>query len=264
MSLVLALDSSRRRGGSVALAEGPKLLALVEHDPAQGYAEAFFGLADRALEETGRRREEITQLAVVTGPGSYTGLRIGVMTAKSLAHAGGLALFGCTSLELLAGRALLLPSDSREIKAEDGPPESRSARVLSLMEAGRDAVYAALYEARANALQLVRSPWRALFANLQEDLKDESPADWISADGEETLALARDFAPEILKGSKILPPSPMAGSLALAVARECPWCERVEPAALLPVYLGPSQAERAAGIRVKDEQLRSFAKRRSR
>ncbi len=261
MSLILALDSSRRRGGSVALAEGRKLLALVEHDPALGYAEAFFGLADRALETAGRTRGEIAQLAVVTGPGSYTGLRIGVMTAKSLAHAGGLALFGCTSLELLAGQALLGPEGAGETPS---PKTAKPARVLALMEAGREAVYAAVYELRDNTLQCVRSPWRALFSSLQDELRNESALDLVSADGEETLGLARDAASELLEGRKFLKPTPLASTLALAVGAQCHWCERVDPAALLPVYLGPSQAERAAGIRVKDEQLRSFDKRRSR
>lgn len=264
MSLILALDSSRRRGGSVALAEGQKLLALIEHDPAQGYAEAFFGLADRALERAGRRREEIEQLAVVTGPGSYTGLRIGVMTAKSLAHASSLALFGCTSLELIAARTLLLPQQPGEALAPDGATAARPARILALMEAGREAVYAAVYDARSMALQLLRSPWRALFASLQDDLKGEAGPNLISADGEETLALARDAAPELFDGTEILKPIPLAETLALAVAANCPWCERVDPAALLPVYLGPSQAERAAGIRVKAEHLRSSDKKRSR
>ncbi len=263
MSLILALDSSRRRGGSVALAEGQRLLALIEHDPAQGYAEAFFGLADRALETAGRRREEIEQLAVVTGPGSYTGLRIGVMTAKSLAHADSLALFGCSSLELIAGRALLAPKDPQAAPAPDGPTTETSARILALMEAGREAVYAAVYDARSTALHLVRSPWRALFSSLQDDLKEEFGPNLISADGEETLALARDAAPELFGGTEILKPVPLAETLALTVAAKCPWCERVDPAALLPVYLGPSQAERAAGIRVKAEHLKSFDKKRS-
>lgn len=251
MSLILALDSSRRRGGSIALAAGEKLVALVEHDPAQGYAEAFFALADRALAMAGRTKDEITQLAVVTGPGSYTGLRIGVMTAKSLAHARGLPLFGASSLELLAGQALLGTDGSNAAKTSASDPSSEPLQILALMEAGRDALYAATYRARGRELQLVRGAWRSLAPDLERELLEGPRPTLVSADGPETLELVRVQAPTFLAEAEVLPCIPMARTLALSVAGEYPWCVRSDPAALLPVYLGLSQAERAAGIRVE-------------
>lgn len=251
MSLILALDSSRRRGGSIALVAGEKLVALVEHDPAKGYAEAFFELADRALMMAGRTRDEITQLAVVTGPGSYTGLRIGVMTAKSLAHASGLPLYGATSLDLLAGQALLGTDGSIPAKTPASDPLAEPLQILALMEAGRDALYAATYRARGRELELVRGAWRTLAPALARELRDGPRLSLVSADGPETLELVRAQAPTFLDEAEVLACVPMARTLALSVAGKCPWCVRADPAALLPVYLGPSQAERAAGIGVE-------------
>lgn len=102
--LVLGIDTVGR-GGAVALATADATIAIHEHDPALGYAEELFGLFEKVLEEAGRRREEIDAVAVLSGPGSFTGLRIGVMTAKTLAFGLGVPLMAAPTLDLLAAAA---------------------------------------------------------------------------------------------------------------------------------------------------------------
>jgi tRNA threonylcarbamoyl adenosine modification protein YeaZ len=99
--LVLGIDTTGR-GGAVAIATPEGILSVEVHDPGLGYAEELFGLFDRVLHDCGRRRGELTAVAVLSGPGSFTGLRIGIMTAKTLAFSLGIPLLSTPTLELLA------------------------------------------------------------------------------------------------------------------------------------------------------------------
>ena len=139
MSLLLALDTSNRRGGAVALARDGEILSTAEHDPAQGYAEAVFALIDEVLRAPCLSLDDVEGLAVIRGPGSYTGLRIGVMTAKALAFARELPLYAAGSLEALASA----PLREREI-----------ASALAITEAGGGHVYAATYTSAGGKIVL--------------------------------------------------------------------------------------------------------------
>jgi tRNA threonylcarbamoyladenosine biosynthesis protein TsaB len=67
-----------------------------------GHANRLLGAAEAALERAGLGWEEVDRIAVGVGPGSFTGLRIGIATARALAQARGLPLVGVSSLEALA------------------------------------------------------------------------------------------------------------------------------------------------------------------
>ena len=85
---LLCLETSARTC-SVALAEGPECVWAGERrdEGAFVHAEELVPLIDRGVREAGWRAEEVGAVAVSIGPGSYTGLRIGVATAKGLCHA---------------------------------------------------------------------------------------------------------------------------------------------------------------------------------
>jgi len=235
--LVVALDSSRREGGSVALAESGSLITERFHDPSEGYAESFFGLLDEGLEAAGRGREQISAIAVVSGPGSFTGLRIGVMTAKTLAFAQEIPLYASGSLELLASRAA----------------PHKQGSVLALMDAGRDALYAAAFEGFSDHLVPIGEARRFGFDELRPLLKGLPRPLKVVPDGAMLLSRlsAREDA-ESFEGT-ILGPAPLGGILARSVSQGRSWCQRVDAAQLMPVYLGPSQAERAHGLDLGEE-----------
>ena len=93
---------------SVALFKGDKVLAsrsIIE----EGYshAENILSFIDEVLEESGTTRAELSAISVSSGPGSYTGLRIGVATAKGICHALDIPLISVDTLTVLAlaGRA---------------------------------------------------------------------------------------------------------------------------------------------------------------
>jgi tRNA threonylcarbamoyladenosine biosynthesis protein TsaB len=96
----------------------------------RSHSEKLLPTIDTLLEMTGERLATIAAVAVSRGPGSFTGLRIGVAAAKGLAFALKVPLFGIPTLELLAANA----------------PSGRAA-VCAVLDARRGELFAALYEA---------------------------------------------------------------------------------------------------------------------
>lgn len=212
MGLTLAIDTTGR-GGSVALAHDGRVLSRVDHDPERGYAESLFGLFDEVLREAGADRSDLDRVAVVEGPGSFTGLRVGVMTAKTLARARGWGLWTADALELSL-------------------PEQPSGEVVVAIAAGRGHVWAAHFRAESTS-------WRR-----------EGPIQRV--DREELEAWADSLAARSLwvenadaGGSGV---RPLSERLALRVDQGRWPAREVDPRALIPLYTAPSQAERAHGL----------------
>ncbi|CAA9498044.1 MAG: tRNA threonylcarbamoyladenosine biosynthesis protein TsaB [uncultured Solirubrobacteraceae bacterium] len=103
--IVLAFDTATA-DTAVGLATGGAAARTARHTPASGerpgHVAQLLGLARGLLAEAGIGWAEVERLGVGTGPGSFTGLRIGVATARALAQAGGQELVGVSTLEALA------------------------------------------------------------------------------------------------------------------------------------------------------------------
>ncbi|MDQ4048708.1 MAG: tRNA (adenosine(37)-N6)-threonylcarbamoyltransferase complex dimerization subunit type 1 TsaB [Actinomycetota bacterium] len=93
----------------------------------------------KCLEESGLHFSELDAIAVGAGPGTFTGLRIGVTTARALAHAWSIELRPVSSLAALAAGVIEPGATSHEAWAGGGP-------VLALIDASRGEVFAALHE----------------------------------------------------------------------------------------------------------------------
>ncbi|HTY96309.1 MAG TPA: tRNA (adenosine(37)-N6)-threonylcarbamoyltransferase complex dimerization subunit type 1 TsaB [Solirubrobacteraceae bacterium] len=115
-----------------------------------GHATRLLGMVAELLEQAGGSWQEIQRIAVGVGPGTFTGLRVGVATARGLAHSRGIPLVGVSSLQALALGALDGGAGEREGEAP--------SVVLAVIDARRGEVFAAPYE-RAGA-----GPPRALGA----------------------------------------------------------------------------------------------------
>ena len=109
MAKILILETSTPQC-SVALAENGAAVAWKEERAEEGYvhAERLLPLIDEVLREHGWAKSDLDGVAVSGGPGSFTGLRIGVSTAKGVCHALGLPLIALDTLAFLAeqGRRL--------------------------------------------------------------------------------------------------------------------------------------------------------------
>lgn len=131
--LVLAIDTSGT-GCAAAVYDGATeaLLASAGEDIGRGHAERLMEFIDEALGASGKQLEDIDRVAVTVGPGSFTGIRVGVAAARGLALALGKPAVGVTTLHVIAERAR---------QAEPGRP------VLVAMDAKRDEVYTQCFDA---------------------------------------------------------------------------------------------------------------------
>jgi tRNA threonylcarbamoyladenosine biosynthesis protein TsaB len=132
---ILALDTATR-ATAVALATDGKVLEARD-DPAPGqrphHAAALLTLAAAVLDHARIAYAELDRIAVGVGPGTFTGLRIGVASARALAHASAVPLIGVSTLQSLALNALAAPD-----------PASFGS-VAAVLDARRGEVFAAAW-----------------------------------------------------------------------------------------------------------------------
>jgi len=132
--VLLALETSAERGG-VALFDGPALVGEADLAADERHAASLLVCLDELLARVSRKLEEIDKIALAIGPGSFTGLRIGLATALGLA-------FG-TSRRLVPVPTLAALSLQAEAEGE--------SLIVPLVDARRGEVYAGLYDGNANA-----------------------------------------------------------------------------------------------------------------
>src|SRR3954470_12060940 len=132
----LAIDTSTRRAG-VVLLEGPRVVAAEEsHDP-RSHAERLLDLIERAFRAAGWNKKDIDLVASGLGPGSFTGVRVALATAKGIALALDRPLVGVGSLEAMAVSAWEIPPDD----AGEAAPEV----IIPLLDARKGEVFWAAY-----------------------------------------------------------------------------------------------------------------------
>jgi len=128
MSLILSLDTSTQNC-SVALHEKGQLIAQELVSEEGSHSKALTLLIEKVMMTAGRTLTELSAVAVSNGPGSYTGLRIGLATAKGICFALDKPLICLPTLQVLASAA----------------PNESGSLLLPLLDARRMEVYAAVY-----------------------------------------------------------------------------------------------------------------------
>lgn len=123
---ILALDSSNQ-ALSVALVEDGRLLAETLLAIKKNHSISLMPTVDFLVAQVGWTPKDLERIVVAQGPGSYTGLRVAVATAKTLAYTLQIDLIGVSSLQSLV-------------------PAGLSGRVVPLIDARRNSVYAGVYE----------------------------------------------------------------------------------------------------------------------
>jgi tRNA threonylcarbamoyladenosine biosynthesis protein TsaB len=106
MARILSIETSTSVC-SVAIHERGKLLAVVEIKEPGAHAEKLLDLVDAAMKQAELRMSDLEAVAVSQGPGSYTGLRIGVSTAKGIAYGLEIPLIGINTLQAMAASQLV-------------------------------------------------------------------------------------------------------------------------------------------------------------
>jgi len=135
-ALILGVDTTTP-SGSVALLRGPSLFAEINQDSPATFSERLLPAIRFLLESNELSIQDVEGFAVAVGPGSFTGIRIGLSTIKSFAYPSGKPIVPVSTLEALA----------RKIQH----PKNRL--ICPLLDAKKNEVYAALFESKAGGLQ---------------------------------------------------------------------------------------------------------------
>ena len=166
---ILSFDTSSEKG-SVALLEDMVLRAELRSNTAAGHSALLLEAVDFLLRRAGWNKKDLSLIASGVGPGSFTGIRIGVATGLGLAQSLGIPFVGVSGLDALARRAAFV----------DG-------RMGVLLDARRSQFYFAEYEGKNGRLRRLRKPALINVADLKIHLAD---IDWITGDLDKEQARA--------------------------------------------------------------------------
>lgn len=200
MSVVLLAFDTATPVVTVALHDGADVIAERRSGVAMRHGEHLAPLIEEVLASAGLVRQDLTAIAVGVGPGPFTGLRVGLVTARTLGWALDIPVYGVCSLDVLA------------VEAVDSGAVATPFRVAT--DARRKEVYLAAYDEQGRRLHgpVVVRP-------------DEAPGEGV------VVGAGADLYPEAL-GTRVGPALPSAGWLALTVAEER--AELLDPE---PLYL---------------------------
>ena len=231
--LILAFETSAK-AASVALLEEGKLLGEAYQNTGLTHSQTLMVMAENLLSQCGKTVADVTDVAVAAGPGSFTGVRIGVAAAKGFAWGRELPCYGVSTLESMA----------LGLGAWQG-------YVCPCMDARRSQVYNALFYVNKGTVTRVCEDRAISLAELGEKLKKLEEPIFLVGDGSNLCYnTLLESVPNL-----VLPPEhrmhQRAGGVALAALEKIRAGESGDANALTPNYLRLSQAERERAERMQ-------------
>ena len=224
--LILAFETSAK-AASVALLDGKTLLAEGYQNTGMTHSQTIMVMAEDVLSQCGKCTQDVTAVAVAEGPGSFTGVRIGVAAAKGFAWAKELPCYGVSTLEAMA----------LGVGAWEG-------YVCPVMDARRSQVYNALFEVKQGVYTRIAEDRAISLEELGEQLKNLEKPIFLVGDG--SILCYNTLLEKV--PTLVCPPEhrmhQRAAGVALAAKVMMERGERCDGAALQPNYLRLSQAER--------------------
>jgi tRNA threonylcarbamoyladenosine biosynthesis protein TsaB len=218
--LILALDTATEKG-SLALAARDRVLLEYSLESHNACLTCLMPGVAAILENTGKTAADLGAVAVSTGPGNFTGLRIGLATAKTLAWSLGCPLVPVPTLEVLAAQFPFHPHP-----------------VGVVMDAKRGEVFWGLFRCPEDWPQVLEGPLRLPVAELPARLHQPLLLTGPGLDAHREM-LTRLLPPEIVWA----PPElrlPRASTLARLARRRLELGQTSNPAQLVPTYLRPA------------------------
>jgi tRNA threonylcarbamoyladenosine biosynthesis protein TsaB len=225
--LVLALDTTTR-AGSVAVLRDGSIAAAIIGDPSVTHGERLPRELARALEEAGAPLESIDLLAVAAGPGSFTGLRVGIASIQGLAFARGLRVVPVPTLDALA------QASAGELAGE--------TRIAAWLDAQRGEVFAALYA--ADARTLVAAPTCLTPVDTLQTWRAVLGTDAVVFTGDGALRYGAVIIHALGRQARILDGVAALAPAIARIAAETP-DRAVLPHAVVPIYIRRPDAELA-------------------
>ena len=223
---ILSFETSAK-AASVALTDGGKLLAESYQNTGLTHSQTLMVMAQDLLKSCGLTARDVEAVAVAAGPGSFTGVRIGVAAAKGFAWGGELPCYGVSTLEAMA----------RTLGVWQG-------YIVPAMDARRSQVYTAVFHAQQGNLTRVEDDMAISLQELGEKIKNYEETIFLVGDG---ALLCYNTLLEEVPGL-VLPPEhrmhQRASGVALAAQVMLDAGTPGNGAELTPNYLRLSQAER--------------------
>jgi tRNA threonylcarbamoyladenosine biosynthesis protein TsaB len=222
--IVLGIESATPQSG-VAIAGHEGVLAVVASGRTQRHTETLLPAVDAACQLAGRSIGDVGVVAVDVGPGLFTGMRVGIATAKGLAMSLGVPMIGISSLDLLAY-----------------PLRFTSRLIAACVDARKGEVFTALYRQVPGGVQRVREPMLCRPDVLAAELDALAAEVLLVGDG----AVAHEAVLVEVKHAEIVdrwmasPSAAVLVELAHAKAMREDW---VSPTELMPLYLRAPDAQ---------------------
>ena len=234
--MILAFETSAK-AASVALMHDGKLLGEIYQNTGLTHSQTLMVMAEDLLKQCGKTVDDVTAVAVAEGPGSFTGVRIGVAAAKGFAWGKNIPCYGTSTLEAMA----------ESLGVYEG-------YVCPVMDARRSQVYNALFYVNQSAITRVKEDRAISLAELGQELKALDGPIYLVGDGSDLTH--RTLSGEI--PNLVLPPEhrkhQRATGVAILAAKKQTAGESGDGAALQPNYLRLSQAERERNERLQKEK----------
>jgi tRNA threonylcarbamoyladenosine biosynthesis protein TsaB len=185
--IVLAIDTCEPRG-SVAVLNDNAVLQVVAHTSAEEYSSWLLPAVDTTLDSARRTLAEVDLFAVASGPGSFTGVRIGLTTIKAWSEVFSKPIVAVSRLEAVAAQSV-----------HDSP------YLASFIDAQRGQIFGALYKRAKSGLTLVEQEMVAspeVFIDWVDNQVSGNEVAWISTDPD-TLAQHSAWKGRAARGEKI-------------------------------------------------------------
>ena len=218
----LLIFETSGRTGLVAIAQGSRILGARRLEEARRHARDLAPAVAALLAEVGWGARDLAGVIVSRGPGSYTGLRVGIMSAKTFAYATGCALIAVDTFAAIA----------RQV-----PAEALSVDVLA--DAQQDKIYVQRYSRPDSAAPLIATAPLNI-QRIADWLVDPQPAAWITGPGPRVLGERRPAGCQVV-AAELWDPQPES-LVEIGLARYQTG-ERDDFWSVEPLYLRPSAAE---------------------
>ena len=165
--IVLALDTCDSRG-SVAVLRDAAVLHVLAHDSSEDYSSWLLPAVDRVLQGSGLKMANVDGYAVAAGPGSFTGVRVGLTTVKAWAEVCGKRIAAVSRLEAIAMQGVV-----------------KSSHVASFVDAQRGQVFGSVFQRKGEVLErlgqeMVIPPGK--FIETAAELANGGSLSWVSID----------------------------------------------------------------------------------
>ena len=225
--LILALESSAKPASVAVYSEG-KLLGQYFQNSGFSHSHTLLAMAESLLKNLGLKPNDIDLIAVARGPGSFTGIRIGVSAAKGIAWGLDVPVCGVSTLDAMTY----------------GQGNGTTGLICPVMDAKRDQVYNALFEWRDDKSVRLTDDRAISLEDLATELKGYDRPCLLIGDGAD-ISFSYLLSADVTNLS--IAPELSRYQTAYGVALAAMNAESIPAVDLEPFYLRPSQAERVRG-----------------